>query len=308
MDRLRVCVEVRPASLSQSIHRVARALRLSAPSDVRIVRRSDDADLVVHHVVGLTGIPEVIAKDAAAGRDYAMVQYCLRTTEDSRAVAWLPIWEKARAVWSYYDLNEYLHASVSDEPMQAGTKAMWSRCKFYLAPLGVDGDAFKPSGANKAYAIGTSGYVAESEGVYEAQEACRRSQRRMFHLGPRLTGLAESVTTNRMNLTDSEVAEQWSRCSYVAALRRTEGFELPALEGLACGSRAVAFDAPHYRQWFGEHAEYVPEADHFGVVEALTELFHRPVRSVSKAERDAIVEKFNWHKLARPFWDVLLSR
>ena len=129
-------------------------------------------------------------------------------------------------------------------------------------------------------------------------------KQQMFHLGPMLN-LGPGVSY-LLGCTDDEVADMWSQCSYVAGMRRIEGFELPALEGLACGSRPVVFDAPHYRNWFGEHAEYVPETDHDSVVEALKRLFSGRLRPVTESEREAVVRKFDWEVLTKGFWEALL--
>jgi glycosyltransferase involved in cell wall biosynthesis len=283
----RVCLKVRPAGLSRSLHRVAAALAKHAPPWATVVPRDSDADVVVHHMIGLTGWAEQLARDTAAGRRYVAIQYCLRTTEDPRPEAWLPIWRGAALVWSYYDLEAWAGASDFHS---------------LISPLGVDGDVFIPYNVPRQYRIGTSGYVAETEGVQEAYDACVRTGGRQFHLGPIDLGPAMSFA---MGVTDPELAQQWSACDYVAGLRRGEGFELPALEGLACGARAVCFDAPHYRRWYGEHADYIPEGGADAVTDALASLFTGPTRRVTQAERDHVVDVFSWPRIAGAFWDAL---
>ena len=289
-----------PAHLSQGIQRVARALEHYRPDWVELTRTPEEADLRVGHVVGLLGVPEWCAVGP-----YALIQYCLKTAEEhlsgngfdpkSNPGVWLPIWNNAKAVWSYYDLISYIKESRPGAEF-TGT--------FYHAPLGVDGGAFIPSvPVRKRYVIGTSGYVAESECVGECAEAATLVNRPMFHLGPPLDVKGNVCYVS--GCTDYDLAEFWSQCSYVAGLRRFEGFELPALEGLACGSRPVMLDAPHYRQWFGEHAEYIKEGTYEEVRDALVELFSRPVRVVTAVERNHVVDKFNWKPLAEGFWEAL---
>jgi len=288
-----VCVAPYPHGLSLAMHRVAQALEATAPEWATLVRDRDAADVAVHHVIGLTGWDEALAAGRARGQRFAWVQYCLRTTEDSRPEAWLPMWREAALVWSYYDLAAHVGAADGDDlPF-----------RFYHAPMGVDGRVFSPSWRGHAYEIGTSGYVAESEGVREACEAVRRVGGRQFHLGPDL-GFGPEVRW-ATGLTDGAVASYWSACRYVAGLRRGEGFELPALEGLACGARAVCFDAPHYREWFGEHAEYVPEAAADEVADALERLLRGPYREVTRAERDHVAQAFDWASIATGFWQEL---
>jgi glycosyltransferase involved in cell wall biosynthesis len=288
-------VECRPATLGRGLHRVAHALARYAPPEIEIVRTPEEADLIVLHVIGHGSL------DGWAFRDdqkIAAIQYCLLTTEDSRPEAWLPFWQRCTAVWSYYDLFDYMlkreHLLTPDPPFN-----------FYHAPLGVDGDVFFPATpARKRYSIGTSGYVAETEGVKECYAACRALGRDLFHLGPPL-GLGTGVLYMH-NIGDDDVAELWSQCSFVAGLRRIEGFELPALEGLACGSRPIVFDAPHYRKWFGEHAEYVPEVGFDEVVEAIKEILSKPVRPVTPAERSHVLDTFDWKTLVHGFWQEAL--
>lgn len=298
---MKAFVKCLPASLGRGLHRVADALARYAPPEITIVGTVEEADLVVQHVIGHGSMQGWNMRD---DQETAMIQYCLLTTEDSRSTAWLPHWERANVVWSYYDLNAYLHARIDE--MGSGGQAMWSRCNFYHAPLGVDGSVFQPSEpTRKRFGIGTSGFVADTEGVKESYAACKAHNLDLFHLGPNL-GLGPGVLYMH-NIGDADVAEFWSQCRYVAGLRRIEGFELPALEGLASGSRPVVFDAPHYRRWFGEHAEYVPEVGHDEVAAALTELLSKPVRPVSPAERAHALDVFDWRKLVTGFWEKALS-
>jgi hypothetical protein len=138
----------------------------------------------------------------------------------------------------------------------------------------------------------------------ECHAAARSLFRKGVHLGPRHAS-AEAWAC-RDGLSDDGVAALWSSCEWIAALRRVEGFELPALEGLLCGARPVAFDREHYRHWLGEHAEYVPEGTAPEVTAALLELFGRKPRPVRAAERDAVVARFAWPALAAAFWERAL--
>lgn len=292
MTKVRCCVEVIPNNLSRGIKRVAAALKRYAPEWVQLVESPSDADVWLVHVIGNDGME---VADTFAG-DVAYVQYCLLTAGGDPET-WINRWNKARAVWSYYDLNAY---ATEHYPHKGG----WWSFKFYHAPLGVDGDVFKPQfPTRKRFLIGTSGYVAETEGVSECHAAARALQREHFHLGPNLN-LGPGVLYIQ-NCADEDVAEFWSQCSFVAGLRRVEGFELPVLEALACGSRPVVFDAPHYRKWFGEHAEYVREVDHDGLVAQLTEVMAQPVRIVTAAERAHVLAQFDWRRLAAGFWEAL---
>ena len=286
-----VSLEVYPSNLSQGIHRVARALALAAPEGVRLVGNPAEADLRILHVIGWGSIPDGLLE---SGQDFAILQYCVRTSEDGRAQAWLPYWEKALCTWSYYDLRAICEAD-----------GVAHNFPFMYAPLGVD-PIFKPSlPIRKRFIIGTSGYIAETEGVKECYAAARATDHEQFHLGPNL-GLGPNIAY-ATGISDAQLAELWSQCSYVAGMRRHEGFELPAYEGLLCGARPVMFDAPHYQRWMGDLAEYVPEGSFEEVTEALTALFSRPVRAVREVERIEAARRFSWPLLCGQFWERILS-
>lgn len=281
-----------PKELGRGIKRVAAALERYKPADVQFVAWAHEADLVIHHVVGVsnfgsTPIDRVIADQ---GRPYAILQYCVRTTERPTAAFWHPIWRGAKTVWSYYDLDRFCFDALGH-----------TFPHFYYAPLGADADVFIPSSrAGKLFTIGTTGYVADTECLGECAEATRQVGGAMVHLGPDLS-LGRHVASYP-GVTDETVARLWSECAWVAGLRRVEGFELPAVEGWLSGARPVLLDAPHYRKWFGEFADYVPEAEPYIVTQALRDLFARP-RPVTPAEIAVARERFDWNRLCKGFWE-----
>jgi hypothetical protein len=276
---------------SRSIMRVASALKRHAPASIEITKDRAGADFIVHHVVGVQNfaaepLDERIEKDR---KPYAVVQYCLRSTERPDPAFWGPLWRGAEVVWSYYDLGKF----CSD----AGRSPDF---RFLFHPLGVDGSVFRPNGGGKRYVVGTSGWVAETEAVGECAAAA--NGRGHFHLGP---DLGFPGVEYREGISDEMLAGFWGACSYVAGLRRCEGFELPAYEGLACGARPVVFDAPHYRRWLGDHAVYVPEVEPAELTERLREVFATPPTPVSVEEREEFVGRFGWPAIARKFWEAV---
>jgi hypothetical protein len=281
--------------MSQGIKRVGHAVRRYAPSDIEFVDTAEMADLVVLHTVGDGQRSRWLNPD----RPYAVIQYCLRTTELPDTKDWLPFWRTAKAVWSYYDLFE---KCFEDESYPRGDYQ--KPFNFYHAALGGDGNVFRPSmPMRKTFLFGTSGYIADTESVGECYRVCRKRDRDMFHLGPNLN-LGDGVTYVT-GIPDDTLAEMYSRCSYISGLRRVEGFELPAVEGLLCGARPVLFDVPHYRQWFGEFAEYVPEVEPAALVDHLLSLVSSPIRAVTQAERSQAVQQFNWETLVKGFWEAV---
>lgn len=282
--------------MSRGIRRVAMALQRYKPAGVTIVEDESQADLSIVHMVGDGQRKHWLEPK----RPYAIVQYCLRTTELPNTKDWEAVWRGAKSVWSYYDLpskmreDGYANIDIYSLP-------------FYIRPLGVDFNVFRPSlPVRKPYMIGTSGFIAETEGVKECYAAMQKVARRgQFHLGPFLD-LGPNVTY-LLNVPDNVVAKQWSQCAYVAGLRRIEGFELPVLEGLACGARPICFDAPHYRQWFGDHVEYVREGTHEEVVEDLVRIFSGECRPILPDEHAYLRATFDWEPLCMEFWKAVLQ-
>lgn len=277
------------AWLSRSIHRIAKALTDAKPAGVKIVNRREAADLEIIHVIGTGSIP-----DDLGVRPYAILQLCLRTTEKPTATYWAPIWRNAVAVWSYFDLVAFLDGAHE-----------FADFNFYHSPLGVDGSVFDFNGAARDFKLGTSGFVTSTESVGECAEAVRKVGGKQFHLGPeqniKLPGL-----TYAHDVDDKTLAKFWARCERVSGLRREEGFELPAYEGLACGARPLVFDLPCYRSWLGDSADYVPHVAPSRLVGHLESILSEPPRPVTRDERAAVLERHDWSKLCGGFWERTL--
>lgn len=275
---------------ARSIQRISSALAKHAPCE--IVTDSKHADLVVHIVIGVGNfadipIDRIIASEVANGQQYAIVQCCLMSTEEKKPDFWKPLWEGASSVWSYLDLKQF--APTYD-------------FNFYHAPLGVDPIFNRSRNFDRDITMLTTGYVADSECVHEVAEAVRRVGGKHVHVGPNLCHYSESY----FDISDEEMACLYSRSQYVAGLRRDEGFELPAVEGLLCGARPIMFDAPHYTEWFGTHADYVPE-DNFSVVTASIESLLRHTPYVSEAESLLVAKKFSWPMVVGQFWESVTT-
>jgi D-inositol-3-phosphate glycosyltransferase len=299
-----------PDTLSRAMKRVANALMEFAPTpipnepeSVYVVNSEAEADLVVLHVVGEEGITEA-ARLKAAGKKYAIIQYCLRTTQKPNTSDWLTTWRDAEVVWSYYDLRALCEQDgIIDE--EGGLT--YHLRNFYHAPLGVDTEAFRfwPS-VPKKFEILTSGFVAETECVKEASEAAKAVNGKMYHLGPKL--INEPHVTSALGIDDDTLAQMYSRSKYVAGLRRGEGFELPAAEGLICGARPICFDAPHYRKWFGEFAIFIGEDSPLAIQTSLERVFRSGYTPVTEAEINKAKALFSWPSIIGGFWQAALKR
>lgn len=284
---MRVFIKPPPVE-SWALRRVADALAKYSPHEV--VEDQDDADLVVLQVIGRQDRNHARAKRLRdRGQMYAIVQLCLRSTMRPSTEGWVSLWEPAALTWSYYDLR----ALCAEDGVEGDFR-------FYHAPLGVDASVFYPRGRLRKYIIATSGLSRLQESVREAEIAAGRVNLPMFHLGPKLH-LGPHVTCAR-GMDDNGLAEILSQCEFVAGLRRTEGFELLAAEGLVCGARPVCFDRPHYRQWFSPWAIFIPEGPREQVVSSLERVFRGGAISVSSEERQAAKVRFDWETIVAEFW------
>eukprot|EP00965_Chrysotila_dentata_P129601 4284673-Pleurochrysis_carterae.AAC.1 len=87
------------------------------------------------------------------------------------------------------------------------------------------------------------------------------------------------------------------RARYVAALRKTEGFELFGIEGLFCGARPLVYNLSTYR-WYGGHAVFVPaDATPADLFLFLTDALRRPPTPVTKSEMAVLHTKFSWRRI-----------
>lgn len=275
-----------PQVASPSLRRVADALTRYKPDDVEIVHDRQEAELVVLHVIGRQ---DQSLEEASQVMDYAVIQYAVRSTLRPHTGSWLPLWRNARLVWSYYDLP-YL--------CQEDEVSFWF--PFYYAPLGVD-EVFHKRGLFKNFMIATSGQSYLTESVRECIKAARGFELSIFHLGSELK--FDDVVC-RSGISDEELAVFYEQCLYVSGLRRIEGFELPAAEGLLCGARPIMFDRPHYRQWFNDFAIFIPETPRDQTINDLIQVFSKAERlPVTDEEIAAAREIFNWETICKGFWE-----
>lgn len=200
-------------------------------------------------------------------------------------------------MWSHYDLSD---------KMPAGSA-------FYHAPLGVDGEVFRGNGHDRDLGVMTSGTVAgpEAESIEEVADAAWACGLKVVHLGPRQVvgmNIRNEYTWKSIDgVQDSKLAEYYGRCKWVSGLRQIEGFELPVIEGLACGARPIVFDRPDMRRWYDGLAVFVPVCHGNELVNRLVDIFLTDPEPVSDAERALVLERFRWSSIAKGFWSRLLE-
>lgn len=295
-------VYMEPGTNSRGIKRVYDALKRYAPESLEFVLTPEKADLEIIHIFGRhDAVKQRISALKSIKRPYAMIQYCLRSTIYPNTRDWIDLWKDAKLIWSYYDLP----ALCREDGLlfNAIEEVFWGN--FYYAPLGVDLEVFKETKYPKRkYIVGASSQHALTEGVRECAFAAKEVGQSMFFLGHELKRGNDIICES--NLTDAEVADRWSQCKFISGLRRIEGFEQPVIEGALCGAMPILFDRPHYRKWFSEFAIFIKESPREQVIKDLTYIFDNYVPIVTEENKKLIRERFDWEKIIKGFWDIIL--
>lgn len=292
---------LQPPQPSLGLDRIANALRRYVPAGCAETSDASAAELTIIYAIGRRDhVQRQVAEIASRGGEYAMIQVCLKSTMNPDAWEWMQVWETAKTVWSYYDLDQALNESNSDPSLRYHMP-----CDFLHAPLGVDARVFYPREQSRVYVVATSGVSRLQESVRECELATELVDRRMLHLGPKVTG--KGWVDCKSGLSDDKLAQYYSACEFVSGLRRTEGFELPAAEGLLSGCRPLLFDTPDYRFNYKEWGVYLHEGTRQEVVDQLVQLFKQGARPVTTDEREEAAHWFNWERVCGEFWQRCLA-
>lgn len=280
--------------------RIAQAITATAPPWASVVQDPAQSDLQVLQVSTLD------ARRGIKAPRYAIVQHANKFehrhgTRQGIVVpagfpAWETVWSKALAIWSPYDIGAEL----------AGRSA----AHLYHAPFGVDLGVFRPGGVPRDIGIITSGASAFAEAIAECAAAAHTSGLTSVHLGPwEVDGMAAALPGRSVvnSISDNELAALYSRARWVSGLRYDEGFELPVLEGLACGARPIVFDTADNHAFYGDHPVFVPVSKGEELVQHLQLLLSLPVtrEDVRPEELQQVALRFDWERLARGYWQAL---
>lgn len=260
-----------------AIGRIADAFKRYSPKNISFVDSEDKADFVILYAHGQRRkVWWKASRLIKENKDYAVVQLCLKSTTNPSVSDWLPIWNGAKIVWSYYNLSNLCWNNQISYDFN-----------FYHAPLGVDSTLFEDLGRERVYKILTGTHRKES--LDETREALKK-----------VGGIG--ITPNK--LSDQALVLMYNECEYVSGLRKIEGFEMPVIEGLLCGARPICFDRKHYRNYFGDLVEYIPETDS-EIVKNLVKIFKKKPRPVTDEEKELVKVKFSWENIIKGFWKKL---
>lgn len=120
------------------------------------------------------------------------------------------------------------------------------------------------------------------------------------HLVEHITalGVSEWVTQVR-GLARLQLAELYRRAATVLVTSEAEGFGLPVIEALACGTPVVASDLPTLREAGGTIVNYCTVADTGAWLRGLGLAIREPRDGVTYEKRVAQAARFSWREHAR---------
>jgi glycosyltransferase involved in cell wall biosynthesis len=114
-----------------------------------------------------------------------------------------------------------------------------------------------------------------------------------------LAGLPPEAVRTPGYLPEDDLARVVAGAAALAFPSWYEGFGLPALEALACGTPVVAADLPALREVLGDQAELVPPGDATALADALARVLDDPGGEPARAARRARAAAFTWAACAR---------
>jgi len=177
----------------------------------------------------------------------------------------------------------------------------FSKINYYQTPWGFDPKVFHPVKMKKRFVCLMTGYVAEAEYLEAVYWAARQVGGEVIHIGGPV-GLDRRPGYMRYEgVGDRQMREFYSESYYVNAIREPYGFELPGIEGAACGAQPIYLDLPCYRYWFSDIGLFVDPGE---VWDGLKRIFEMGIRREGLTEK---VKGFEWGKIASRIWRKILE-
>ena len=104
---------------------------------------------------------------------------------------------------------------------------------------------------------------------------------------------------------DEELPSLYSGASCFLTASRYEGFGLPALESISCGTPVVAFDAGAIPEVAGAGGRFAPDGDHGALMRAVEEICDdRELRARLSAAGLSHARRFSWASTAARTWEA----
>lgn len=214
---------------TMTLWRVREQLKATAPDDITFVKDERDADAQVIFAIGASGVAKSVKSMPTI-----LLQLCFKTTEMPKEW-WEKLWEECLFVGSYFNL---------EAP------------NFVRFPMGYDPKLFYRDGSTErrydAIVFGDLDGQEEIVSVCEAFET-------VAHVGADFNLGVGYV--NYRQILDSRLRQIYTQSKYCIGLRKVEGFEMPIIEGAACGCIPITFDLECYRHWFDGMAMFLDPND-----------------------------------------------
>ena len=252
--------------LSHAFRRIEEGIASTLPNGFEMVEEQDQADLVICPIVNINDTKNL------PKQPHIIWQLCYLTAGTGK---WFDVWSNALMVVSYLKLPiEYLRL-----------------------PLGYNSEIFNPIGrTTPKYDVVVTGYVDEDDNGEVISRLVDHFPK-VMHVG-RNFNIRKPGYYHAENVSDTQLAEIYRNSKYVAGMRMIEGFELPIIEGAACGCKPITLDLECYRHWFDGLAFFVdPEHMDTDLKLASRMNWYEPVRT----------QKFTWENVMKEFWNTLMN-
>ena len=134
-------------------------------------------------------------------------------------------------------------------------------------------------------------------GAWEARYPAARQLAEQLQLQTRVVFLGP--------VPEADLPALYSAAAWFVFPSQYEGFGLPTLEALACGTPVACSDIPVLREVAGDAAHYFDLLDPASLAAALTELSTQPTRRAELQHRGlARAAEFSWERTARQTWQA----
>jgi len=277
------------------MHNIADKLKKYAPEKYIFVKNYKEADLVIENIYGDHKSVKAVNNDEIIehleSKPFGVLFHGFAIPKkyvlQNEFFNWC--FKKAKFIYTPWDLTSYYGFKLNN---------------FLRGAWGVESEEFYRLIIKKRYIIAATGYVSSTEAIQEIYEACKIIKGKMLHLGHNF-GFDNNIYENRSNVSIEEVRLIFNSSNYVSALRRSEGFELPAIESGACGVRPICFNNPHYTDWFKDFAIFIDETTSEGIVSQLVEILSKEPEPISEELRLDIKRRFDWKVICKNIWDFV---
>lgn len=253
-----------------TLWRVRQQIQATSPEWAEIIIGEGMADAQIILAIGASGMSDLVERTPTV-----MLQLCYESAHGGTKEFWDEIWSKCLMVGSYFNLKAP---------------------NFIRFPMGYDPSMFyRDDNVSKRYDAIVFGDMEGPEEIKSVVEAFDV----VAHISGVDLGLGIGYITYN-NIPDDRLRSIYQQSKYCIGLRHVEGFEMPIIEGAACGCIPITFDLECYRHWFDGMALFLdPDGD---IRKQLSEI---DGFSAQKTHSEDRVKKFEQQTAWKPFWDKL---